>query len=209
MMAALLIGSQTISAQNKDNKDQKQRPTPEQMMQRQANQMVKTLMLDDATAAKFTPVYEGYLKALRECRMMNRHERNRGNNAEAKQTAKPVPTDAEIEKQIKDQFAQSRKILDVREKYYNEFRKILSPKQIMKIYQTEKSNANKFRKEFDRRKGQKHGQGKRPMHGRPAPALNNTFSLDYLIDTNGAQAYIFDFPKHTILCCFIVVRYDC
>lgn len=40
----------------------------------------------------------------------------------------------------------------------------------MKIYQTEKSNANKFRKEFDRRKGQKHGQGKRPVHGRPAPA---------------------------------------
>ena len=81
MMAALLIGSQTISAQNKDNKDQKQRPTPEQMMQKQANQMVKTLMLDDATAAKFTPVYEGYLKALRECRMMNRHERNRGNRS--------------------------------------------------------------------------------------------------------------------------------
>lgn len=101
MMAALLIGSQTISAQNKDNKDQKQRPTPEQMMQRQANQMVKTLRLDDATAAKFTPVYEGYLKALRECRMMNRHERNRRNNAEAKQTAKPVPTDAEIENRLR------------------------------------------------------------------------------------------------------------
>lgn len=58
-------------------------------------------MLDDATAAKFTPVYEGYLKALRECRMMNRHERNRGNNAEAKQTAKPVPTDAEIENRLR------------------------------------------------------------------------------------------------------------
>ncbi len=117
------------------------------------------------------PVYEGYLKALRECRMMNRHERNRGNNAEAKQTAKPVPTDAEIEKQIKDQFAQSRKILDVREKYYNEFRKILSPKQIMKIYQTEKRVMRiNSEKEFDRRKGQKYGQGKRPMHGRPAPA---------------------------------------
>ena len=36
------------------------------------------------------------------------------------------------------------------------------------FYQTEKSNANKFRKEFDRRKGQKHGQGKRPAHARPA-----------------------------------------
>lgn len=35
------------------------------------------------------------------------------NNAETTPAAKPVPTDAEIEKQIKDQFAQSRKILDV------------------------------------------------------------------------------------------------
>ena len=169
LMATLLIGSQTISAQNKDNKDNKQRPTPEQMAQRQTNQMVKTLMLDDATAAKFTPVYENYLKELRECRMMNRRDRMKNSNAEAKQTPKPVPTDAEIEKQIKDQFAQSRKILDVREKYYNEFRKILSPKQIMKIYQTEKSNANKFRKEFDRRKGQKPGEGRRHAAGRPMP----------------------------------------
>lgn len=139
ILAALLIGSQTISAQNKDNKTNKQRPTPEQMIQRQANQMVTTLMLDDATAAKFTPVYEKYLKDLSECRMMNRRERPRNNNAEATPATKPVLTDAEIEKQIKDQFAQSRKILDIREKYYNEFRKILSPKQIAKIYQTEKA----------------------------------------------------------------------
>ena len=32
ILAALLIGSQTISAQNKDNKTNKQRPTPEQML---------------------------------------------------------------------------------------------------------------------------------------------------------------------------------
>ena len=54
---------------------------------------------------------------------------------------------------------QIRKMLDIREKYYNEFSKILSQKQILKIYQQEKMNANKFRKEFDRRKGQKPGQG--------------------------------------------------
>lgn len=162
MMAVLLMGSQAISAQNKEHKaGNKQRPTAEQMMQRQTNQMAKALMLDDATTAKFTPVYENYLKELRDCRMMNRKERTKDKSAEAKQAAKPVPTDAEIEKQIKDRFAQSRKILDVREKYYNEFRKFLTPKQIMKIYQTEKNNANKFRKEFDRRKGQKPGEGRR------------------------------------------------
>ena len=57
------------------------------MMQMQTNQMVKTLMLDDATAAKFTPVYEKYLKELRECRMMNRKpraEKAQGNEANAK-----------------------------------------------------------------------------------------------------------------------------
>ena len=61
VLAALLLGSQmTLSAQNRDNKEKKQRPTQEQMMQMQTNQIVKTLMLDDATAAKFTPVYEKY-----------------------------------------------------------------------------------------------------------------------------------------------------
>ena len=86
--------------------------------------------------------------------------RNIANRTAAdKQTPKPLPTDAEVEQAIKASFAQSRKILDVREKYYNEFSNILSQKQIMKIYQQEKSNMNKFRKEFDRRKGQKPGQG--------------------------------------------------
>ena len=65
-----------------------------------------------------------------------------------------------MEQQIEARFAQSRKILDIRERYYKEFRKMLSPKQIMKIYQTEKSNANKFKKEFDRRRMQMVKQGK-------------------------------------------------
>lgn len=57
VLAALLLGSQmTLSAQNRDNKEKKQRPTQEQMMQMQTNQIVKTLMLDDATAAQ---VYTG------------------------------------------------------------------------------------------------------------------------------------------------------
>ena len=76
-------------------------------------------------------------------------------------------TDAEIAKMLKGQFAQSRKMLDIREKYYNEFSKILSQKQIMKIYQQEKSNMNKFRKEFDRRKKQTVAQGKQKRPVRP------------------------------------------
>ena len=176
VLAVLVMGSQmTLSAQEKDNKEKKQRPTPEQMMQMQTNQMVKALMLDDATTAKFTPIYEKYLKELRDCRMMNREPRVKKETAQgteaktAKGTPRPVMTDAEIAKMLKGQFAQSRKMLDIREKYYNEFSKILSQKQIMKIYQQEKSNMNKFRKEFDRRKGQRPGQGDRQRQRQHAP----------------------------------------
>jgi len=174
ILAVLLMGSQmTLSAQNSDNKERKQRPTQQQMMQMQVDQMVKTLMLDDATAAKFTPVYEKYLKELRECRMMNhkpRTEKAKVTDANAKKE-RPSMTDDEIATMLRNQFTQSRKMLDVREKYYNEFSKILSQKQILKIYQQEKMNANKFKKEFDRRKGQKpgqgHHQGQRPRAPRP------------------------------------------
>ena len=170
IMAVLLMGSQmTLSAQNTDNKQKKQRPTPEQMVQMQTKQIVNTLMLDDATAAKFTPVYEKYLKELRECRMMTHKARTektkaQGTDANAKKE-RPSMTDDEIATMLRNQFTQSRKMLDIREKYYNEFSKILSQKQILKIYQQEKMNANKFRKEFDRRKGQRPGQGHKPGQG--------------------------------------------
>ena len=170
-LTCLMIGGQlSLSAQTPVNKDKKKRHTPEQVMEHQTNQMVKMLMLDDATTAKFIPVYQNYLKELRECRMMNRRQLSSGQGTEQKgmkPQPKPVLTDAEMEQQIKGRFAQSRKILDVREKYYDEFRKILSPKQIMKIYQTEQNNADKLKKEFDRRKKQTVAQGKQKRPVRP------------------------------------------
>ena len=140
LVAAFAVYSQSAFAQ------EKKRPDREKIQAMQCNQVVKALMLDDATAAKFTPIYLQYLKELRESRISSSRK------------SKPIPTDAEVEKAIKDRFAQSRKMLDIREKYYDEFRKILSPKQIMKIYQLEKGNAHKFQKEWKKRQGQKPGQ---------------------------------------------------
>ena len=58
-------------------------------------------------------------------------------------------TDAEVEQHIKDRFAHSRMMLDLQEKYYTEFRKVLSPKQIEKIYQMEKKHdGNRMRKDM-------------------------------------------------------------
>lgn len=144
LLAVLLIGGQSVWAQHKPGKAERPRITPEQMMQKQSRRMAKALLLDDATAAKFMPVYENYLKELRECRMEGRKEM--AGPAAVKEEApapevKALPTDAEIEKQIKDGFARSRKMLDIREKYFDEFSKFLTPQQIQKIYKPGRRNA--------------------------------------------------------------------
>ncbi len=157
----MLVAVFTMYGQSAFSQDRK-RPDREKIQTAQCNQVVKALMLDDATAAKFTPVYMQYLKELSECRTGNSRKPKAKNTATSEKAQepkeKPMPTDAEVEKAIKDRFAQSRKMLDIREKYYDEFRKILSPKQIMKIYQLEKGNAHKFQSEWTRRQGQKPGQ---------------------------------------------------
>ena len=153
MLAAIVMGSQvTLFAQEKKGaKSERRQFNKEQMLEIQCNQIIKGLALDDATTAKFT-------RHMGACRnIANR-------TAADKQTPKPLPTDAEVEQAIKARFAQSRKILDVREKYYNEFRKFLSPKQIQKMYNMEKHNGDKFRKEMRKRQGmKKQHDGRRHM----------------------------------------------
>lgn len=160
-LTAIVLGSQmTLSAQ------EKKKANKQHFRAMQCNQIVSALALDDATAAKFVPVYENYLNDMRATHGMSAGKKAvkpvaKGGTAPAvKPAVKPMPTDAEVEQAIKNRFAQSRKMLDVREKYYNEFRKVLSPKQIMRVYQLEKKNAQHFQKELKKRHGQKSGQHK-------------------------------------------------
>ena len=155
MAVTLLLSgtSLTLSAQN----PKQQHPAKKNYRAMQCEQIVQTLMLDDATAAKFTPIYEQYMTEMRATRNHPSPKKQTKPTTEeaAKPAVKKVPTDSEVEQSIKNQFAQSRKMLDVREKYYNEFRKILSPKQIQRIYQIEKHNVNKAQKEWKKRHDRK------------------------------------------------------
>lgn len=157
VLVAIFMGSQValFAQEKKEARPERKQFNKEQMQEMQCNQIIKGLALDDATAAKFTPVFKQYMEEMRATRTMG-SRRNPANRTVAdKQTPKPVPTDAEVEQAIKSRFAQSRKILDIREKYYNEFRKFLSPKQIQKMYNMEKHNGDKFRKEMNKRQGMK------------------------------------------------------
>lgn len=163
VLAILFMGSQMalFAQEKKEGKPERRQFNREQLQEMQCNQLIKSLALDDATAAKFTPVYKKYMEEMRATRSMTARKKSDSKTATDKQAPKPVPTDAEVEQAIKTRFAQSRKMLDIREKYYNEFRRFLSPKQIQKMYNMEKKNGDKFRKEMDKRQGMKKHDGKR------------------------------------------------
>ena len=111
--------------------------------------------MDDATATKFIPVYKQYMEEMQATRHMGVCRNVANRTAADKQIPKPVPTDAEVEQAIKARFAQSRKILDIREEY---------SKQIQKMYNMEKHNGDKFRKEMKKRQGmKKQHDGRRHM----------------------------------------------
>lgn len=161
-VAVLLSGTSfTLSAQT----PKQHHPAKKNYRAMQCEQIVRTLMLDDATTARFTPVYEKYMTEMRAIRSHPSAKKATPRTAgeATKPAVKRTPTDSEVEQSIKDQFAQSRKMLDVREKYYTEFRKILSPKQIQRIYQIEKQNTAKAQKEWkkrhDRKSANKNGHG--------------------------------------------------
>lgn len=111
----------------------------------QAKAYVTEFGLNEQQAKQFTETYHAYNKKLHAIHQLYRHERP----AEG-----TTLTDEQVEKRIQDNFAQSRAILDVREQYYKEFRKILTPSQINKIFEDEKA-----------RRAEKRG---RPKPERPA-----------------------------------------
>ena len=170
LMEAVLMGTQVMNAQNETNKrtDKRMRPrmTMEQVADKQAAKIVTDLGLDDKTAAKFTEVYKKYMKELDDVRKEFPLYGVKGMKAKAQAS---IPTDEEVDKMMRDRFKQSRKMLEVREKYYDEFRKFLSPKQVQKVYDHGQMNRNLFHIEMNRRAGMKHERGGgHPHQGRQA-----------------------------------------
>lgn len=145
--------------------DGKRQFNPEQMIQHRAQSMAEKMQLDDATTAKFIETYKAYLKETHE---VYKQHGNKNGFKKRDQGAQARKTDAEVEKEILDQFALSRSLVDVREKYYKKFRAFLNPHQIQKIYSQERENANRMKWEKDRRgKGPKDHKGPRAdMHGK-------------------------------------------
>ena len=97
-------------------------------------------------------------------------------NKNGKQQARPANgrkqlTDADIEKRILDGFTRSKKILEIRERYYKEFRSFLTPRQIEKIYSLERDGMQNLNPRNHRQVGkQPNRPGMKPgMRPQPRP----------------------------------------
>ena len=132
-----------ISAQGQKGK-RPDRPKKEQIIEHQYNVAVRELMLDDEKTAKFKTTFYAYQKEF--FAIVDKYiPKKKGKRPENE-------TDTEIEKRLLNRFAMSREIVDVREKYYKQFRQFLTPRQVEKIFDLEKDKYQAIRKESHRRK---------------------------------------------------------
>ena len=170
LVVAFMMGTQVINAQADKPKGKREhkRPTMEQIIQMQSQRIVDELGLDDKTAAKFAEVYKKYMKEMDDLR--KQYMPVKSDFKKDKPSMPKSLTDAEVDKMMRNRFTQARKMLDIREKYYNEFRKFLSAKQVQKVFDKGMDNHGRFRKEMNRRsdmnkEGMRRGQ---QMHSHQA-----------------------------------------
>ena len=106
-------------------KDNRQRMTREQLAETQAKYIVQEMAMNDTTAKKFVATFCQFQKEI--WALGPRPKRGVSSG-----------TDAETEQAIKERFAHSQKILNLRHKYYEEYSKFLSQQQIARVYELER-----------------------------------------------------------------------
>ena len=142
MVALMVFAFCTIGmAQN-----EKQRMSREQLAEKQAKHIAQELSFDEATTQRFI---ETYCACQQEVWALG-----------PRQKAEPA-TDEEAEQAIKERFERSQAVLDLREKYYEEYSKYLTQKQIFRVYELEHQAMDRLNKhrEHNQKGHERHQKG--------------------------------------------------
>ena len=122
LVFSLLSAATTLSAQNSNTNGDKTQPR-----ESQAQRMAEDMGLDDKTSKDFKELFGKYAEEL---------EKARGEKPAADRDSRgeqPTMTDAEIDKMVGEGIAQQKKVAEVKEKYFKEFRKILTARQTARV----------------------------------------------------------------------------
>ncbi len=120
LAVALTAFSGTVSAQSN-----KQRLTREQLAEVQAKHIAKEMAMDKATSQRFIKTFCQFQRDIWAL------------GPRPKQSHSQM-TDEETGQALKARFAHSRKILDLRQKYYAIYSEFLTQKQIQRVYELER-----------------------------------------------------------------------
>jgi hypothetical protein len=115
----------------------------ERIVQAKLREIKLSLKLDQDKFMQFRPVYLKYEREISgvDFRKMGRLMKVDSDSLSAE----------EADNLIVNQMESARKLMDIREKYYKEFRTVLTPQQIIKLYQTEAELRKKVTLELKRR----------------------------------------------------------
>lgn len=122
----------TAMAQNHGQAN-KQRLTREQLAEVQAKHIAKDLAFDEATSKRFIKTYCNYQQEVWALGPRMKPQRGKQSDGQTEQT-------------LKDRFAHSQKILDLRKKYYGIYSEFLTQAQIERVYQMERQMMQRLAK---------------------------------------------------------------
>ena len=139
-LCAIMMAVCTNAVQAQTEQSKKQRLSREELADKQARHIAHELALDEATTQKYVDTYKA---CQQEVWALGPRVKRQQTNV----------TEAEAEQANKARFEKSEKILKIREKYYNEYSKFLTQKQIERAYELERKSMGRLAKKH------RHGAG--------------------------------------------------
>ncbi len=124
LIGIMMVASNVVAIAQQPNRQQQ--VSREQLAEIEAKHIAHELAFSDAVSGKFVATYCNYKKDIWALGPRLRHNRRGG------------ASEQDNEKRIKQRFARSEKILNIRQKYYKEYSKFLTQAQIEKVYEQER-----------------------------------------------------------------------
>jgi len=115
----------------------------ERILQAKLVEIRRSLNLDQATMQRLRPIYIEYEKEILGV--------NTNNQRRLMSVNSDTLTPQEAEKLVMVQLENAKRLIDIREKYYHKFKTVLTPQQIVRLYQTEAQIRQKVTQEIRRR----------------------------------------------------------
>ena len=115
----------------------------ERILQAKLVEIRRSLNLDQATMQRLRPIYIEYEKEILGVNTNNQRRLMSANS--------DTLTPQEAERLVMVQLENAKRLIDIREKYYHKFKTVLTPQQIVRLYQTEAQIRQKVTQEIRRR----------------------------------------------------------